>query len=949
MAKLAEKFRKLKTSVGGNREVTQYENSFGMPKEEEYHVARPTRANSRILGELEFALNLSRELGDKYDGALEEALDFLLAREKAEGVLTDTDCARAEDILAPMEKDAKAYQLILAAHAHIDMNWMWSYAETVAVVLATFRTMLRIMEEYPEFRFSQSQAAAYRMVEQYDPALMEQIKRRIREGRWEVTASSWVECDKNMPSTESLLNHIRYTREYLSEKWGVRDFDIDFSPDTFGHSANIPEIDTFGGIRYLYHCRGLKEDHILYRFRSPSGKELLAYREPYWYNGGITPRIGAGLPGLSAKCAGLKTGLVVYGVGDHGGGPTRRDVERALEMQSWRIFPKIRFGTLREFFREAESVRDRLPVVSHELNYYAPGCYTTQSRIKRGNRRAEAALYNAEALSALAGRRAGFPYAADQFRGAWRNVLFTHFHDLITGSCVQDSREHAMGLYQHAMAAADTQIQNAMRSVAEKIDTSSVPVEPDAYNSQSEGAGAGYGAGGFSGVAVEERGSGRTRIFHIFNTLPEERGELAELTVWDWTGDLRCLRVKDCRGNPLDFQLEDRALRQYWDHKYFRVLVDVKVPPLGYTTVVLSEAELERYPFYYQSGERVAAVYDDYVLENDEIAVRIDSATGRLRSAVRKNTGEEMLAAGETAGFSLIDTEAATSNAWQIGRYLRENPVAECVKIEKLPGGGLRSGLKATYRVRASTVEATYLLDRHQAALRIDARIDWNEVGAETVPVLCYRVPVSYPVGEYLYDIPGGTIRRKPWANDVPALRYGMAVNPRGESVFLASDCKYGYRGDGKHLFLTLINSATSPDPYPERGIQECSLLLGFSPDAEKTAEETAGRFSHRLLYVPSGSHGGPLPMEDSLLSFRSGSSVLVSLTAEDGGAVAVRLCEVSGRDDTAEVRFGFPVKKVESVLLDGTASGTAAECRRNTASVRVPAYSLAEIRVFPV
>jgi alpha-mannosidase len=131
------------------------------------------------------------------------------------------------------------------------MNWMWSWQETVAATLATFRTMLTLMEEYPGFTFSQSQASVYHLVEKYDPEMMEEIKKRIKEGRWEVTASAWVETDKNMPCTESLLRHIRYTRDYLETTWGVdpASLNIDFSPDTFGHSAHIPEIDGYGGVQ----------------------------------------------------------------------------------------------------------------------------------------------------------------------------------------------------------------------------------------------------------------------------------------------------------------------------------------------------------------------------------------------------------------------------------------------------------------------------------------------------------------------------------------------------------------------------------------------------------------------------------------------------------------------------------------------------------------------------
>ena len=369
---LAEKFTRLKTSVGGNREKMHFEDTFGMPKEEQAHITRPGRANARILAELEFALHLSEAENGKYDAALEEALDYLLEKQQTEGVLTDQACEEAEEILEPIAEEAKSYELILAAHAHIDMNWMWSFNETVSIVLATFRSILNIMDQYPEFCFSQSQASVYKIVEEYDPELMERIKARIAEGRWEVTASAWVETDKNMPSGESLLRHIQYTREYLSRVWGVKDFDLDFSPDTFGHSANVPEIDQFGGVKYFYHCRGNARRDVLYRYQAPSGKEVLTYREPNWYNGAITPQIGAGFMEIVKKSSGLKTGLVVYGVGDHGGGPTRRDVERALEMQTWKIYPKIRFGTFRDYFHEAEKIREKL---FHELKSLSCGYY----------------------------------------------------------------------------------------------------------------------------------------------------------------------------------------------------------------------------------------------------------------------------------------------------------------------------------------------------------------------------------------------------------------------------------------------------------------------------------------------------------------------------------------------------------------------------------------------
>lgn len=225
-------FIKLKTSVGGNREQYGYEETFGQPREEQQHITVPARHIRRLLSQLEFAIRLNEERDGEFDACVRRALNYLLRCMELDGVLTRSACRKAEELLMALSEPAREYKLILAGHAHLDMDWMWSYHETVASTLATFRTVLNLMEQYPEFTFSQSQASVYKMVEEYDPDMMEEIKGRIREGRWEITASAWVETDKNMPSTESLLRHIAYTKNYLQEVWGVDpdSLQIDFPP-----------------------------------------------------------------------------------------------------------------------------------------------------------------------------------------------------------------------------------------------------------------------------------------------------------------------------------------------------------------------------------------------------------------------------------------------------------------------------------------------------------------------------------------------------------------------------------------------------------------------------------------------------------------------------------------------------------------------------------------------
>ena len=280
----AKRFESLKKKVGGNREKTHFEYTFGTPQEIRQHITMPDKSVVRVLSQIEFAMKLiGNDAAAMVRGdPVGDALTVLEASMESEGYFTKAALSEAENALLPLAPLAKTYSLILCGHAHIDMNWMWGYNETVAATLSTFRTMLDLMNEYPGFTFSQSQGSVYRIVEEHDPDMMQEIKQRVLEGRWEITASEWVETDKNMPSGESLINSVEYTREYFEKVWGLdtSSLVINFSPDTFGHNLNMPEIDRYCGIRYCYHCRGLigNTDKTLYRYRSPSGAESLTTR-----------------------------------------------------------------------------------------------------------------------------------------------------------------------------------------------------------------------------------------------------------------------------------------------------------------------------------------------------------------------------------------------------------------------------------------------------------------------------------------------------------------------------------------------------------------------------------------------------------------------------------------------------------------------------------------------
>ncbi len=954
---LAQRFADLKRKTGGNREKTGFEFTFGLTPEESVRVTPLPSFMVRIFSEIHFAMEGARvEHWD--EGPVDAALSILERAMEEDGTLTRRICLEAEDALMPLQEKARSFSLIYTSHAHIDMNWLWGMPETVAATLSTFRSVLHMMEEYPEFTFMQSQASVYRIVEEFDPALMDPIRQRIREGRWEVTANAWVETDKNMPGTESLLHHVKVTRAYLRHVWGV-DTDrvkVDFSPDTFGHSTMIPEINRFADVPYYYHCRGTREDLVLFRFRAPSGAEVLAYKEPYWYNSGVNPDNGIGLPALSEMCAGLKTGLIVYGVGNHGGGPTRRDIERILDMRTWPVFPAIRFGRLHDFFAAAESVRSLLPVVDHELNPIFQGCYTTQSRIKNANRRGEVSLGDASAMCALGSAVAGAEYPAGRFRQAWQDLLFTHFHDILTGSCVRESREHALGLLAHAMSFTQTAEGNALRVIAEQVDTSMFERDEEIRESQSEGAGVGagmeygrvYSMNGeprrYAGVPNPERGAGRTRVYTVFNTAREDRTEAVEMTLWDYTGDFTRLEALDPEGNPLELQLVDTERKKYWDHTYIRVLVRMTVPALGYATAAVREKAMDHYPVHRLNDVRVDMPLGDLVMDNGLIRAQFDPHTGDLISLVELESGEECLKG--RGRLCLVETERATSDAWHIGRYLHLLPME---RMERccLKKGNLRQELQLVQKTGGSKVVSHITMDADSRDLQYEFQIEWDEKAGEqgNVPLLTYRLEVAGEVGSMLCDVPGGIVSRQESAGDQACQTFAGVRQDHG-ILAMCADSRYGYRLDHGVLSCSLIHSACNPDPDPERGDHHIRLALHLGRDLTGVRTH-AEALMRPLVAMPVRPGKGTLPPSLRLMETKAGSSIVSGVDMPEEGVIAVRLFECLGEEDRITLRFPFPLKEAFRTDLKGRVLETLPVQEGETCFSLSP-YSLTEIRLVP-
>ncbi len=903
----------------------------------------------RILAECSYALKLSLVKKGKYDELIYEAACALQAAFRKNGALTKADCTRTEQTLAPLAEDAKYYGVSLIGHAHIDMNWMWSYSETVAITLETFRTILKLLKEYPQFTFGQSQASVYRIVELHEPEMLPEIRKYIRQGRWEVTASQWVEADKNCSNGEAQVRHLLYTKQYLSKLLGINpdSLNLDFEPDTFGHNANVPEILNQAGVTYYYHCRAQETNHIAYRWRAPSGAEVLVNREAFWYNGTVDADYALPVCEMCEKL-GITDVLRVYGVGDHGGGPTRRDIERIIEYGKWPIFPRFHFGTYAQHYARLEQIRDTLPVFDKEVNSIFTGCYTTQTRIKLANKLGEARLTDTDAYGAMAEVLCGDFKAQSMFK-PWEHILFNQFHDILPGSGVIDTREYAMGIFHQSLAVSNTQSARAMRAIAQGIDTSGLPAEDEMGSvGISEGAGVGFTIEAY-GLPKTERGRGKTRILHFFNPSGVDFHGVTRFTIWDWPGDLARFTLKDSSGAMCVHQLlrgGEREKRNYWGHDYYDFLGEVTVPAFGYATYTVSEREIESVAGYSAPWENNEKPYR-YVLENENLCAEFDTKTLRLAQLTDKANGKKYIG-GEGAGLVKVTEDNVGMTAWRIGRHTRVESLQEQVRVKWTEFGPLRNSICYSAKFgNGSSYECIVSLDGTAKQLDYQLKCDWLETGSsEFIPQLAFHAPLAFEAKQGKYSIPMGIYAREEIDLDVGTNGLAAAPNEDDKALYVTAEGKYGFRLWNNCLGLTILHSSVNPDPYPELGEHNVRFALGISESSNEALVAVQQQCEHPLSYLSGTVHTGSLPLNGNAVTVL-GDTVAVSSVkpAEDGNGLIIRLYETAGRDCAVTIRAFSPI--TAACLTDiPEKTGQAIPVKEGAATLTVKPFSLTNIRV---
>ena len=404
--------------------------------------------------------------------ALSDATNVLL-QYKEEGI------AKAREILArELNKKCGDESLSISAigHAHIDLAWLWPIRETIRKGARTFSTVLRNMEKYPDYVFGASQPQLYQWMKDYYPELYEKIKARVQEGRWEPQGAMWVEADTNITGAESLVRQILYGKRFFKEEFG-KDMKILWLPDVFGYTAALPQIMKKSGVDYFMTIKLSwslinQFPHHTFIWKGIDGSEVLAHMPPEGtYNSSAAPRAIAKTEREFLDKGVSDRALLLFGIGDGGGGPGEEHLERLMREKNLNGLVPVTQEPALNFFKSIEKDRAKYKKWHGELYLERhQGTYTTQARNKRYNRKLEINLRELEFAAVLAYLISGKEYPQQKIEKIWKEMLLYQFHDILPGSSITRVYDESLARYAEFMKTTQKMIDDSYLSILDKID-----------------------------------------------------------------------------------------------------------------------------------------------------------------------------------------------------------------------------------------------------------------------------------------------------------------------------------------------------------------------------------------------------------------------------------------------------------------------------------------------
>ena len=801
-------------------------------------------------------------------------------------------------------EDMSGYEDVIAScigHTHIDVAWLWTVAQTREKVARSFSTVLKYMDEYPEYKFMSSQPALYQFLKERYPETYEKIKERVKEGRWEPEGGMWVEADCNLTSGESLVRQFLYGKKFFKDEFGI-DSRILWLPDVFGYSGALPQIMKKSGIKYFMTTKLAwnqinKVPYDTMMWRGIDGSEIFTHlittlgvgqsEADFFttYNGMLHPdAILGGWHRYQNKDINNDI-LIAFGYGDGGGGPTREMLETSKRMEKGiRGIPKVRQEFAGNYFEELEERVEgnkSLPVWEGELYFeYHRGTYTSMGRNKRSNRRCEQLLMDAELLEVLTGTS-----EKEEMDKIWRTVLLNQFHDILPGSSIAEVYEVTKKEY--------AEIESRLAEmIAEKL------------NLLMDG--------------------GQDKI-SVFNTLGFDRNDVVSL------GDCHAAALTDESGKIYPVQETAQGAVAY--------ITDI--PAKGGKTLQLLDTVKEE-------ASRIQITENG--IETPFYRISIDE-NGLFTSIYDKECDREVLKAGEKGNLlRMYEDKPMHYDCWDIDMYYSEKywDAEKADKIQWIEEGPVRATLEIQRTISNSVIKQEIHFYADSRRIDFSTWVDWKE----HQHLLKVHFPVNIHSDEATFEVQFGNLKRKIHGNTSwDEARFEscgqkwMDISEGHYGVSLLNDCKYGYSAKDSNIALTLIKSGIEPNKTADQ--EEHVFTYALYPHKEMWSAAGTVQEAYKLNQPAYATKGELKNTGKSFISTDKDNIIIETVKpSENGDGMIVRLydCENSLTKVTLTFAEGMLESVEECNLMEEKEADI--EACGNSFTVSVKPYEIKTYRV---
>ncbi|MBK7260104.1 MAG: hypothetical protein IPI01_20335 [Ignavibacteriae bacterium] len=755
-------------------------------------------------------------------------------------------------------------KLHLICNAHLDPVWQWRWDEGAAEAVTTFGIAARLLREFPDFVFNHNEAILYRWVEELDPALFTEIRSLVREGRWCITGGWDLQPDVNMPGTEALIRHIAEGRRYFHDRFGVTPA-VAYNFDSFGHSGGLPQLLVRAGYRLYVHMRPEEKDlpigSDLYRWRGVDGSEIPVYRIPFsaynTYPGKTVERIMAA---AEIALREERDTPVFWGMGDHGGGAARAELESIRELMQREKRVTIVHSSLERFY---EAIADRIPsapLLEGDVNRIFTGCYTSMARLKRRMQQNLAGLLQTESARAASWWLKGQPYPAEQLTDAWRDHLFNDFHDILPGSSVEIAEHDALDLYGRS---SETHRRLRLGAVSAFSQGPPRPLQIP--------------------VTVLNANPASTHV-------PVECEYMIDhMPRWEGKWHARLFTID---GTELPVQEENAEMLLLADQWRRKVSFTATLPQVG-----AAHFRMEMHEGPYEPAPAAPA-----------IPHRIDPASGRITS----------LAAGTVANILSGDLLRALvvnddGDSWGMEKWSYRDVLGEFVPV---PGasrvaesGAIRTIHDARFTYGTSLLTVRTIAYAHHPYIEFRIRVVWNEERKR----LKLSFPTSLKSPGVFCEVPAGAIHRPADGEEYTHGRWLILEDTAGgvpAAFAIVNSGQHGFDCSNGEVRLSILRSAPycfertfdlgSRSSYKvmDLGVHEARILVttGSPEDVRQRVSGLADGLAAPPYVLPHYPIGAGVPDRQELLTLTPGTIRLLACKQSwDRSALIVRVQETKG------------------------------------------------------